>query len=131
MRMGHLQNIQSFETCIETGNLQRYDEQRIHEYVFIENHIVFSKKARIVSFASTLRFRIVLISFLRLIHVQPSTDKNTTSDQWSYLHKNIMFLVNVLILRHLLFRLIQKYLSPVGNQPSFKLHELVFLGCHS
>ena len=25
--MGHLQNIQSFETSIETGNLQSYDEQ--------------------------------------------------------------------------------------------------------
>ena len=52
---------------------------------------------------------------LRLIHMQPSTDTNTTSDQWSYLHKNIIFLVSVLILRHLLSRLIQKYLSPVIN----------------
>ena len=29
MKTGHLQNIQSFETSIETGNLQRYDEQSI------------------------------------------------------------------------------------------------------
>ena len=29
MKMGHLQNIQSFETSTETGNLQRYDEQNI------------------------------------------------------------------------------------------------------
>ena len=27
--MGHLQNIQSFETSIQTGNLQSYDEQNI------------------------------------------------------------------------------------------------------
>ena len=29
MKMGHLQNIQSFETSIETGNVQRNDEQSI------------------------------------------------------------------------------------------------------
>ena len=29
MKMGHLQNIQSFETCIETGDLQSYEEQSI------------------------------------------------------------------------------------------------------
>ena len=29
MKMGHLRNIQSFEICIDTGNLQRYDEQSI------------------------------------------------------------------------------------------------------
>ena len=45
----------------------------------------------------------------------PSTDTNTTSDQWSYLHKNIIFLVIILILKHVLFRLMQKYLSPVIN----------------
>ena len=27
MKMRHLQNVQLFETCIETGNLQSYDEQ--------------------------------------------------------------------------------------------------------
>ena len=32
--MGHLQNIQSFETAIETGNLEGYDEQSIHK-IFI------------------------------------------------------------------------------------------------
>ena len=29
MKMGHLQNIESFETSIETGNLQSYNEQSI------------------------------------------------------------------------------------------------------
>ena len=29
MKMGHLQNIQLFETCVETRNLQSYDEQSI------------------------------------------------------------------------------------------------------
>ena len=29
MKMGHLQNIQSFETSIGTGNLKRYDEQNL------------------------------------------------------------------------------------------------------
>ena len=43
----------------------------------------------------------------------PATDTNTTSDQWSYFHKNIIFLVIILILKHVLFRLMQKYLSPV------------------
>ena len=38
-----------------------------------------------------------------------------TSDQWPYLHKNIIFLVIILILKHVLFRLMQKYLSPVIN----------------
>ena len=38
-----------------------------------------------------------------------------TSDQWSYLHKNIIFLVITLILKHVLFRLMQKYLSPIIN----------------
>ena len=31
MKIGHLQNIQSFETSIETENLQRYDEQSIEK----------------------------------------------------------------------------------------------------
>ena len=43
----------------------------------------------------------------------PSTDTNMTSDQWFYPHKNIIFLVIILILKHVLFRLMQKYLSPV------------------
>ena len=60
----------------------------------------------------------------------PATDTNTTSDQWSCLHKNIIFLVIILILKHVLFRLMQKYLIP-GNQLSFMLQELVFLGCHT
>ena len=59
-----------------------------------------------------------------------ATDTNRTSDQWSYLHKSIIFLVNILILKHILFRLMQKYLSPVINC-FFMLHELVFFGCHS
>ena len=29
MKMGHLQNIQSFETSIKNGSLQSYDEQGI------------------------------------------------------------------------------------------------------
>ena len=29
MKMGHLQNNQSLETSIETGNLQSYDEQSV------------------------------------------------------------------------------------------------------
>ena len=32
MKMGYLQNIQSFETGIETGNLQNYDEQTINQF---------------------------------------------------------------------------------------------------
>ena len=39
---------------------------------------------------------------------------NKTSDQWSCLHKNI-FLVIILILKNVLFKLMQKYLSPVIN----------------
>ena len=34
-----------------------------------------------------------------------------TSNQWSYLHKNIIFLIIILILKHVLFRLMQKYPS--------------------
>ena len=45
----------------------------------------------------------------------PSTDTNTTPDQWSYLHKSIIFPVIILILKHVLLRLMQKYLSPVIN----------------
>ena len=52
---------------------------------------------------------------LRLIHMQTSTDTNTTSDQWPCLYKNILFLVIILILKHVLFRLMQKYLSLVIN----------------
>ena len=33
---GHLQNVQSFETCIETGHLQSYDEQSI-KYKFTQS----------------------------------------------------------------------------------------------
>ena len=51
-------------------------------------------------------------SVLRLIHMYPSADMNTMSDQWSYLHKNIFLGINF-ILRHVLFRVMQKYLSPV------------------
>ena len=89
----------------------------------------------------------------------PSTDTNTTLDQWSYLYKNT-FCVIILILKHVLFRLMQNTLDQglqnekrerdesekeekedlasrvdseipqPGNQLSFMLHELVFLGCH-
>ena len=45
----------------------------------------------------------------------PATDTNATSDQWSCSHKNILFLVIILILKHVLFRVMQKYLSPVIN----------------
>ena len=54
-------------------------------------------------------------NMLRLIHMYPATDMNTTSDQWSCLHKNKIFLVIILILKHALFRLMQKYLIPVIN----------------
>ena len=54
-------------------------------------------------------------NMLRLIHMYPATDTNTTSDQWPCLHKNIIFLVIILILKHVLFRLMQKYLIPVIN----------------
>ena len=47
--------------------------------------------------------------------MQPSTGTNKTSDQRSYFHKNIIFLVLLLILKHVLFRLMHKYLSPVIN----------------
>ena len=52
---------------------------------------------------------------LRLIHMQPSTDTNMTSAQWCYLHNNIIFLVIILILKHVLVRLMQKYLILVIN----------------
>ena len=53
-------------------------------------------------------------NMLRLIHILPSTYTNTMSVQWSYLHKNIIFLVIILIFQVLL-RLTQKYLIPVIN----------------
>ena len=54
-------------------------------------------------------------AILRLIHMYRSTDTITTYGQCSYHHKNIIFLVIILILKHVLFRLMQKYLSPVIN----------------
>ena len=56
----------------------------------------------------------------------PSTDTNVTSDHWSYLRKNIIFLAIILILKHVLFRLMQKYLSLV-----IICLLSVFLRCHS
>ena len=47
--------------------------------------------------------------------MQRSTNTNMTSDQWSYLHKNVILLVIVLVLKHVLFRLMQQYLRPVIN----------------
>ena len=43
---GHLQNIQSFETSVETGNLQSYDEQIIgvNENLACTFHIKVSSK---------------------------------------------------------------------------------------
>ena len=52
---------------------------------------------------------------LRLIHIYPVTDTNRTSDQWFYLHKNIILLAIILILKHILFRQTQNYVSPVMN----------------
>ena len=52
---------------------------------------------------------------LRLIQMYPVTDTNRTSDQWFYLHKNIILLAIILILKHILFSLTQKYVSPVMN----------------
>ena len=53
------------------------------------------------------------LNMLRLIHMQPSTDTNTTFDQWSYLHKNNI--VIILILKHVMFRLMERYISTVIN----------------
>ena len=58
---------------------------------------------------------LALFVMLRLIHTWPSTDTNMTSDRWSYLHENIIFLAIILILKHVLLRLMQKYLIPVIN----------------
>ena len=54
MKMGHLQNIQSFETFIETGNLQSYDEQSIHTFrsrVVVLEVILEDKSSVIFTFA--------------------------------------------------------------------------------
>ena len=40
---------------------------------------------------------------------------NTTSDQWPYFHKNLIFLVITSILKYVLFRLMQTCRSPVIN----------------
>ena len=40
---------------------------------------------------------------------------NTTSDQWPYLHKNLIFLVITSILKYVVFRLMQTCRSPVIN----------------
>ena len=47
--------------------------------------------------------------------MKPAVVTNRMSGQWSYLHRNIIFFVNILILKHVLFRLMQKYLSLVIN----------------
>ena len=39
INMGHIQNIQSFGTSIETGNLQSYDEQSIGSSTFDRERI--------------------------------------------------------------------------------------------
>ena len=60
---------------------------------------VLSRKIGIISIIkviSTYAFLEVSGGFaelLRLIHMWPSTDMNTTSDQWPYLHKNIIFTI--------------------------------------
>ena len=51
--MGHLQNIQSFETSIETGNLQRYDEQSI---VFIQTFMLNMTKISYLDMRNFLIF---------------------------------------------------------------------------
>ena len=43
MKMGNLENIQSFETSIENGNLQSYDEQSIFADLYVQ--IVVSLQA--------------------------------------------------------------------------------------
>ena len=58
----------------------------------------------------------------------PATDTNGTSDQWFYLQKNIIFLVIILILKHILF---DTEIPQPSNELPCMLHELVFLGCHS
>ena len=63
--------------------------------------------------------------------MQPSTDTDMTSAQLCYLHNNIIFLVIILILKHVLVRLMHKYLILVINCLLCCMHELVFLGCHS
>ena len=49
------------------------------------------------------------------VHIQQSTDTNMTPYQWSYFHKNIICLVIILISKHVVFRMMQKYLRPVIN----------------
>ena len=59
------------------------------------------------------------------------TDMNTMSNQWYYLHKNIIFFVIILISRHILFRLMQKYISPmITNCLSCCVNCLVLLAKH-
>ena len=55
-------------------------------------------------------FRLGFRTFCRVV----KTDSHI-ADQWAYLHKNIIFLIIILILKHVLLRLMQKYLSPVIN----------------
>ena len=43
-----LQNIQSFETSIETGNLQSYEEQSTVSFQFITNIIPIKRMVRVM-----------------------------------------------------------------------------------
>ena len=54
----------------------------------------------------------------------------TAQNTFTRFHKNIISLVIILISKHVLFRMMQKYLRPVINCFFFLLHKLVFLWCH-
>ena len=60
MKMGHLQNIQSLETSIETGNLQSYDEQSID---LAGSIYYFPKKFPGLNFSLTLTLFLQLPDF--------------------------------------------------------------------
>ena len=61
--------------------------------------------------------------------MSPSTD-TTTSDQWFYLHKKHNISCYYYDFKTCTVQTDAEIYQP-GNQLSFMLHELVFLGCHS
>ena len=61
--------------------------------------------------------------------MKPSTDANASSDQWSYLHKNRIFIVILKFFKNM-YCLDYAERPHSGNQLSFMMHELVFLGYH-
>ena len=68
--------------------------------------------------------------FGRLMHpFIEITDTNTTSDQWSYLHENRIFIAIILILESYSLNYTER--SQPDNLLSLMLHKLVFFGYHS